>query len=80
MSKAISLKMDDSLFEASENDIKRLGVSRNKFINDAVAEYIKKLKKERIRKQFEYEIPLIRESTIQMNNLINSLEDGNQLL
>lgn len=80
MSRLLSLKLEDELYNTLESDIIELKIPKNQYINLAVKEYQKLLKKERLKKQFEIEVKLVKESSAEMIKILNELQDGNELL
>ena len=52
--KSVLLKLDDKLFEETEKQVKKLKISRNGFIKEAIANYTKML----VRKEWEEQIRL----------------------
>jgi len=59
MTKLISLKMDENLLQDTEKLVSKLGISRNKYINDAIVAYIKAQKRAEMETQIRKEIKLI---------------------
>ncbi len=75
MSKLISLKIDEKLLEDTELIINKLGISRNKYINDAVAAYCKVQKRAEMEAQISKEIKLIQESSMEVMAEFEALKD-----
>lgn len=75
MSKLISLKMDEKLLHDAEVMVSKLGISRNKYINDAVSAYTKAQKRAEMEAQIKKEIALIRESSMEVLAEFEALED-----
>ena len=75
MSKLISLKMDEKLFQDTEIIVSKLGISRNKYINDAVTAYTKEQKRAEMEEQIRKEIKLIQESSMEVMAEFEALED-----
>ncbi|MBP6234950.1 MAG: hypothetical protein KA270_00300 [Saprospiraceae bacterium] len=75
MSKLISLKMDEKLFQDTEIIVSKLGISRNKYINDAVTAYTKAQKRAEMEEQIRKEIKLIQESSMEVLAEFEALED-----
>ena len=75
MAKAISLKLDDDLFEDLTKLTKSLGTSRNRYINEAIEAYNRKMKREELAEIFKKEVPLIRASTMEVLREFEALED-----
>ena len=75
MSKLISLKIDEKLLQDTEIMVSKLGISRNKYINDAVLAYTKAQKKVELEAQIKREVALIRESSMEVLAEFEALED-----
>lgn len=75
MAKAISLKVDDKIFEETESRIAILGVSRNSYINEALEAYNKEKKRQEIIEKLKIEVELVRESSMEVLAEFESLED-----
>jgi len=75
MSKLISLKIDEKLLKDTELIINKLGISRNKYINDAVAAYSKVQKRAEMEAQISKEIKLIQESSMEVMAEFEALKD-----
>ncbi len=59
--KSILLKIDDKLFEETEKQVKKLKMSRNGFIKEATANYIKLLKRKEWEEQIRREVAILKE-------------------
>jgi hypothetical protein len=55
--------------------VSKLGISRNKYINDAVLAYTKAQKRAEIEAQIKKEVALIRESSMEVLAEFEALED-----
>lgn len=75
MSKLISVKMDENILKETDDMVKKLGISRNKYVNEAVAEYTRAKKKADIEAQIKNEIEVIRESSMEVLKEFEALED-----
>jgi metal-responsive CopG/Arc/MetJ family transcriptional regulator len=75
MSKLISLKIDEKLLQDTEIMVSKLGISRNKYINDAVLAYTKAQKRAELEAQIKREVALIRESSMEVLAEFEALED-----
>ncbi len=75
MSKLISIKMDEKLLQDTEMLVSELGISRNKFINEAVAAYTKTKKRAALEEQFRNASFLVRESSMEILAEFEALED-----
>jgi metal-responsive CopG/Arc/MetJ family transcriptional regulator len=75
MSKLISVKIDEKVLEDTDSMVKKLGISRNKYVNEAIAEYTKTKKRADLEEQIRKEIGLIRESSLVVLKEFEALED-----
>lgn len=58
--KSILLKIDDKLFEEAEIYVKKLNVSRNSFIKEAIASYTKTLSRKEWEEQIRREVEILK--------------------
>ncbi len=70
--KSISLKLDESIFSETEKILKRIRMSRNKYINDAISYYNKVQNRALLAKRFEKESSMVREESM---NVLKDFED-----
>ncbi len=75
MSKLLSLKMDDKIFEETENVLKKLHLPRNAYINQAVNFYNRCQKRFIIKKKLKKEVKSLREDTQKFLKSFELLED-----
>jgi metal-responsive CopG/Arc/MetJ family transcriptional regulator len=75
MSKLISVKIDEKVLEETDEMVKNLNISRNKFVNEAILEYTKMQKRAELEEQIRKEIGLIRESSLEVLKEFEALED-----
>ena len=75
MSKLISLKIDEKLLQDTEIMVSKLGISRNKYINDAVLAYTKAQIRAELEAQIKREVAIIRESSMEVLAEFEALED-----
>jgi metal-responsive CopG/Arc/MetJ family transcriptional regulator len=67
--------MDEKLLQDTEMLVSELGISRNKFINEAVAAYTKTKKRAALEEQFRNASFLVRESSMEILAEFEALED-----
>jgi metal-responsive CopG/Arc/MetJ family transcriptional regulator len=67
--------MDEKLLQDAEIMVNKLGISRNKYINDAVSAYTKAQKRAEMEAQIKREVALIRESSMEVLAEFEALED-----
>lgn len=75
MSKLISVKMDENLLKETDAMVKKLGMSRNKYVNEAVAEYTKAKKRAELEEQIIKASFLVRESSMEVLREFEALDD-----
>jgi metal-responsive CopG/Arc/MetJ family transcriptional regulator len=66
MSKAISLKIDNQIFDKTEELIAELKISRNKYINDALESYNRMKEMERVNNLLAKASVLVRENSLEV--------------
>ena len=75
MSKNLSLKMRDDIYQETEALTKKIHKPRNAYINDAVAFYNKLHKRALLKKEFAAESKLVREHSMEVLEVFEKLED-----
>ena len=75
MSKSISLKLDNELFEQTEKYVKKLGISRSRYVADALVAYNRHLEREELAKQLKKEVAMVRESSMEVLAEFEALDD-----
>lgn len=75
MSKALSLKMDDQVFEETEGILRKIRVPRNAYINQAVEFYNRCQKKLLLKKKFRKDVEILKEDTKKFLKDFELLED-----
>ena len=73
--KTISLKIDDAIFQDTENIIKTKKKARNRYINEALDFYNKTQKREMLREEFRKSSLLVREDNLEVLKEFEALED-----
>ena len=73
--KTISLKIDDAIFQDTENIIKTKKKARNRYINEALDFYNKTQKREMLREQLRKSSLLVREDNLEILKEFEALED-----
>lgn len=66
MSKAISLKIEDQIFDKTEELISELKISRNKYINDALESYNRMEEMEKVNALLVKASILVRDNSIEV--------------
>lgn len=69
MSKVISLKIEDQIFDKTEALISELKISRNKYINDALENY------NRMKEMEKVNVLLVKASILVRDNSIEVMQD-----
>lgn len=75
MSKLISVKLDEKILAETDEMVEKLGISRNKFVNEAIAEYTRIKKRAELEAQIRKEIESIRESSMEVLEEFEALDD-----
>jgi len=75
MSKNLSLKMDDAVFQEAEKTIRRLGKSRNAYINEAVNYYNNYQRRRDLRALLVKESAAVYETSMATLKEMESLDD-----
>jgi metal-responsive CopG/Arc/MetJ family transcriptional regulator len=78
MSKMISLKLDEGLFEETEKTIKRLGKPRNTYINEAVAFLNKRYRKKELAELLVKESALVYASSMEVLKEMETMDDEDE--
>lgn len=73
--KTISLKIDDAIFQDTENIIKTKKKARNRYINEALDFYNKTQKREMLREELRKSSLLVREESMEVLKEFEALED-----
>ena len=73
--KTISLKIDDAIFQDTENIIKTKKKARNRYINEAIDFYNKMQQREALKRQLQKESLLVREESMKVLKEFEALED-----
>ena len=76
MSKVLTLKLKDEIFEAVEKVLKKEGIPRNRYINNAI-DYYNKLSRRRILKtQHLTEAELVQDSSLEVLEEFEQFEEN----
>ena len=76
MSKVLTLKLKDEIFEAVEKVLKKEGIPRNRYINNAL-DYYNKLNRRRILKtQYLTEAELVQDSSLEVLEEFEQFEEN----
>lgn len=75
--KSILLKIDDKLFEEMDKQVKKMNMSRNGYIREALNDYIKLVKKKQVESELARESMLVRQESMRINKEFDStIGDG----
>lgn len=74
--KTLSLKLDDEVFQETEDVLAKIKKPRNRYINEAIDYYNQLKRKELLAKQLEKESRLVAEESLKVLAEFESLEDG----
>lgn len=75
MSKALSLKLEDRIFEETEKVIRKIHLPRNTYINQAIAFYNRCQKRLLNKKRLQKDVRLLHQDTSQFIKSFELLED-----
>lgn len=75
MMKSISLKLKDQILEETERLLDHLDLSRNRYINDAIAHYNMLQRKMLLEKKLRQESALVAEDSLIVLKEFESIED-----
>lgn len=75
MSKNLSLKLKDSVYEETEKITHKIHMPRNTYINEAVAFYNKLKKRALLKKELAKESLLVRDNSMEVLETFEALED-----
>jgi hypothetical protein len=73
--KTLSLKLDDGIFEETEEIVSEYGIPRNRYINEALHFYNRFQKRKKLSKDFELASKMVKESSMQINKEMDELID-----
>jgi metal-responsive CopG/Arc/MetJ family transcriptional regulator len=73
--KTLSLKLDDAVFEETEDILKEKGIARNRYINEALDFYNRFHKRKKLAKAFAKASVLVRDSSMEINEEFDKLID-----
>jgi|GEM_PF-1037569 len=76
MSKAISLKINDSVFKETEEMVKKMHMPRNLYINEAINHYNRLVKRSLLKKQYSEESRLLHTESLIVNRDLSQIDDG----
>jgi hypothetical protein len=76
--KTLSLRLNDAIFEETENVVLRLRKPRNKYINEAIEYYNKVQNQTLLAKQLEYESNLVATESMNVLSDFEAIYDNNQ--
>jgi hypothetical protein len=78
--KTLSLKLDDSVFQETEQVIGYIKKSRNRYINEALDHYNKLQKREILAAQLRRESKLVSKESLEVLNEFEKAEDESQAI
>ncbi|SHO64266.1 hypothetical protein [Algoriphagus zhangzhouensis] len=73
--KTLSLKLDNSVFEETEEILKEKGIARNRYINEALDFYNRYYQRKKLAKAFEKASQMVRESSMEINAEFDQMID-----
>lgn len=72
--KTLSLKLDDEIFEETEQLLEKINIPRNRYINEALVHYNRIQKKEIIANQLKLESELIQNESLKILKEFENLD------
>ena len=75
MSKILSLKLRDDIYQETETISKKMHIPRNGYINAAVAFYNKLKKKALLKQELAQESRIVRDNSLEVLETFEALED-----
>lgn len=72
--KTLSLKLDDEIFEETEQLLEKINIPRNRYINEALVHYNRIQKKEIIANQLKLESELIQNESLRILKEFENLD------
>ncbi|MCZ8134123.1 MAG: hypothetical protein O9252_01320 [Algoriphagus sp.] len=73
--KTLSLKLNESVFEEMDGILKEKGISRNRYINEALEFYNRYHKRKKLDKAFAKASAMVRDSSMEVNAEFDQLID-----
>ena len=73
--KTLSLKLDENIFEETEEMIKLKGIARNRYINEALDFYNQLMKRKALAADFSKASKMVKKSSMQINQEFDNLID-----
>lgn len=73
--KTLSLKLDEEIFEETEEMVRLKGVARNRYINEAVDFYNRFQKRKKLANAFKTASSIVRDSSMLINEEFDRLID-----
>ena len=75
MSKAISLKLNESTFQEAENIVKSMHIPRNSYINQAIKHYNYLIKRKMLKRQYIKESAIAGKRSLAINEEFQEIDD-----
>lgn len=75
MSKAISLKLNDGVFQEAESIVKSMHIPRNSYINQAIKYYNYLIKRKMLKKQYIKESAITAKHSLEVNRELQEIDD-----
>lgn len=73
--KTLSLKLDNSVFEETEEILKEKGIARNRYINEALDFYNRYYQRKKLANEFKKASNLVRENSMEINAAFDKMID-----
>lgn len=79
MSKVLSLKLREDVFEETEKIIRREGTTRNRYINEAIDFYNRVLQRRALKKRLAHESALVSRDSLAILEEFEALEENRKI-
>ncbi|WP_373399520.1 hypothetical protein V8V91_07385 [Algoriphagus halophilus] len=73
--KTLSLKLDNSVFEETEEILKEKGIARNRYINEALDFYNRYYQRKKLANEFKKASNMVRENSMEINAAFDKMID-----
>lgn len=74
--KSIALKLDDAVFEETEEILKNLKTSRNRYVNEAISHFNKIQRRKQLEAQLTVESALVSENSVAVLHEFEAIDEG----
>ena len=75
MSKAVALKVNNQVFDETEEILKKIHVSRNSYVNEAIKYYNRMMKRKLLKEQYAKESAIVGKHSMEVNKECQEIDD-----